>query len=222
VLDAIRALDIMSPLSRQRIRALHAATSELTAKLGRYPTDDEVQSALGYSAREYAETLDAASCQIVSLDSATADESSPLADLIHGKAVTDPSERTATMAAIGVALRQLDDRERLVLSLYYVEDLTLQEVANVIGVHKSVIVRNHSRAILKLRTLLEVNGSDSSLSSEDENDSVQPRPPQNNLSRFQKRPGHDSADPGADLPHGSVAGSRDGRRDASAGRVGIS
>jgi RNA polymerase sigma factor for flagellar operon FliA len=170
VLDAIRALDIMSPQSRQRVRALQAATGDLTARLGRSPSDDEIREALGCSPSDYAQILEAASCQIVSLDSGTDDEGNPLADLVNGKHVVDPSERAAIRAAIGQALRQLDERERIVLSLYYVEDLTLQEVANVIGVHKSVVVRNHSRAILKLRALLEVSGFVADSSTEDEND----------------------------------------------------
>ncbi len=221
VLDAIRSLDIMSPSARQRVRVLQATTNQLTALLGRFPTDDEVQSAMGLSPEDYATVLEAAGCQIVSLDAATAEEGSPLSELIQSKTSVDPSERGALLAMLGEALRQLDERERLVLAMYYVEDLTLQEIAHVIGVHKTVVVRNHSRAIIKLRTLLDVNEDRQSLPREDtdgENnhskiDNVTPFPSER---RGVHSNSGDSAGPGAN------SGSRARGRYAGAGGAELS
>jgi RNA polymerase sigma factor for flagellar operon FliA len=156
VIDAIRALDLVNPATRQRVRSLHTTTSKLTAELGRFPTDDEVRQAMGLSPDDYAAVLEAADCAVLSMEEVT-DDGAPLASLLKATASDDPAERGALLAMVGEALRRLDDRERLVLSLYYVEDLTLQEIASVIGVHKSVVVRLHSRAITKLRSLLEVD-----------------------------------------------------------------
>src|SRR5579883_279954 len=175
VIDAIRALDIVNPATRQRVRALHAETSRLTASLGRFPTDEEVQEALGLSRSEYNQVLEAAACALVSIEAATEDDEAPLADLLKA-GVEDPAERGALLAMIGEAIRRLDERERLVLSLYYVEDLTLQEVAKVLGVHKTVVVRLHGRAIVKLRALLDAEG-DASTGSMEESHANEPNLP---------------------------------------------
>ncbi len=157
VLDAVRALDLLNPIIRQRVRTLQTVASNLTATLGRFPTDDELRDTLGLSHAEYAAVTEAAGCSVISLDESAKDEESPLADLLATTRTDDPSERGALLAMLGEALRKLDERERLVLSLYYVEDLTLQEVAAVLKMHKTAIVRIHSRAITKLRTFLEID-----------------------------------------------------------------
>jgi len=71
VIDAIRALDVVNPATRQRVRVLQAATSRLTASLGRFPTDDEVRETLGLSTAEYNSVLVAASCTLISIEAAT-------------------------------------------------------------------------------------------------------------------------------------------------------
>lgn len=167
IIDAVRALDIVNPATRQRVRALQEATSQLTATLGRFPTDEEIEDALGLTAAEHASLLEAAGCSVISLEAATDDAEAPLAGLLSAIATEDPSERGALLAMVGEALRRLDQRERLVLSLYYVEDLTLQEIASVLGVHKTVVVRLHGRAIVKLRAFIGVEEAASMTPSEE-------------------------------------------------------
>lgn len=152
VIDALRALDLIGQSTRHRLRELQTATSRLTAALGRLPNDEEVRRELGVSVEDYDTLLEAAACQIVSLDATTGEDGAPLADLLPG--AEDPSDRSATRATIAEAVRHLDRREQLVLSMYYAEGLTLQEIGGVIGVHKTVVVRLHARAIVKLRALL--------------------------------------------------------------------
>jgi RNA polymerase sigma factor for flagellar operon FliA len=182
IIDAVRALDIVSPATRQRVRALQTATSRLTATLGRFPTDEEVQEALGLSASEHASLLEAAGCSVVSIEAATDDDAAPLADLLGATASEDPAERGALLAMVGEALRRLDQRERLVLSLYYLEDLTLQEIASVLGIHKSVVVRLHSRAIVKLRAFMGVGETDSTTALEDNREPCSTLPADDRLS----------------------------------------
>lgn len=152
VIDAMRSLDVVNPGTRQQVRRLQAATSQLTGELGRPPTDEEIQTALGLAPDAYAELLDAAACQVVSLDSTTDDEGAPLSELIPG--ADDPAEAGSIRATVADAVRRLDRREQLVLSLYYAEELTCQEIGEVLGIHKTGVVRLHARAILKLRSLL--------------------------------------------------------------------
>ncbi|MGH7862806.1 MAG: sigma-70 family RNA polymerase sigma factor [Candidatus Dormibacteraceae bacterium] len=175
VIDAIRALDVVNPATRQRVRTLRDTTSRLTASLGRFPTDDEVQAALGLSRSDYNGVVEAAGCTLISIEAATENDEAPLAALLKA-GVEDPAERGAVLAMIGEALGRLGERERLVLSLYYVEDLTLQEVAKVLGVHKTVVVRLHGRAIVKLRALLDVE-SDPSADPVEETHANEPGPP---------------------------------------------
>lgn len=222
VIDAIRALDLVNPATRQRVRALQSATHELTSTLGRFPTDGELQQALSISANEYASILEAASCQIVSLDAPADDDGSPLADLLEG-AAEDPSERGVILATVAEALKRLDERERLVLTLYYVEDLTLQEVAAVIGVHKTVVVRLHSRAILKLRALLDAEPRSTTHPEEDAH--VPPIPGTPQKPPHDPLPGRDSSDRPDDPADPAVAagaGPRAGGRYAGARRAYLS
>lgn len=233
VLDAIRALDLINPATRQQVRTLQQETSRLTASLGRFPTDSEVQEALGLSASRYASLLDAAGCSVISLDAASETEGGPLADLIESVAVDDPSERGALLAMLAEALHRLDDRERLVLSLYYVEDLTLPEIAKVLGIHKTIAVRLHGRAILKLRAFLEVDAAVASPGEESHEPSfikpgapsnaVGPAEPASAAGRTPRLPGHeDHATPGLpDSWSGLPAGGRARRRDAGPGRPGL-
>jgi RNA polymerase sigma factor for flagellar operon FliA len=154
VIDAVRALELVNPATRQRVRALREATNQLTANLGRLPTDEELQAVLQLSPAEYDAALEAANAEVVSLDAVAPDADAPLADLLMDESAEDPGERGPLLALVAEALQHLDERERLVLSLYYVEDLTLQEIGEVLHLHKTVIVRIHGRAIVKLRALL--------------------------------------------------------------------
>ena len=158
VLDALRSLDLLNQTDRKHVRVLQETIGRLTQSLGRPPDDEETRAALGVSSSEYGRLLEAAACSVRSIDALMDEEESPLADVLAATKVEDPAERGAMLAMIGEAIRQLDERERQVLALYYVEDLTLQEVADVLGVHKSGVVRLHSRAILKLRALLDADG----------------------------------------------------------------
>lgn len=163
VIDAIRGLDVVNPGTRQQVRRLQSAIGDLTARLGRTPTDDEVRAALGLGAAGYAELLDAAACQVVSLDSTTDAEGAPLANLLPGG--EDHAESGAIRATIAQAVRRLDKREQLLLSLYYAEGMTCQEIGEVLGIHKTGVVRLHARAIVKLRALLGVEDAAGELAS---------------------------------------------------------
>ncbi len=217
IIDAVRALDIVNPATRQRVRTLQEVTRRLTATLGRFPTDAEVQDALGLSAAEHASLVEAAGCSVISLEAATDGEEAPLADLLGAIASEDPAERGALLAMVGEALRRLDRRERLVLSLYYVEDLTLQEIATVLGIHKTVVVRLHGRAIVKLRAFIGVGETNSTTLSEETGVSSPKFPADNRPSDSQEHrasvlagalPASDSTDPDASA----------GRRDAGSSR----
>jgi len=159
VLDAIRALDILNPVARQKVRTYQSTVSQLTSTFGRFPTDDEIKAAMKVSNAEFEAIVEAAGCAIVSLDETVNDQDAPLADLLASTNAEDPAERGTLLAFVGEALRKLEERERLVLSLYYVEDLTMQEVAAVLSIHKTAVVRIHSRALTKLRTFLEIETS---------------------------------------------------------------
>jgi RNA polymerase sigma factor for flagellar operon FliA len=154
VIDAMRALDLVSTGTRRRVRRLQESVGRLTAELGRSPNDEEIRAALGVRPDEYADLLDAAACQVVSLDSTIDEEGAPLSDLLAGP--DDPAESGSIRVMVGEAVRRLDRREQLVLSLYYAEELTCQEIGEVLGIHKTGVVRLHARAIVKLRSLLGV------------------------------------------------------------------
>lgn len=163
MLDELRRHDHMSRGARRKARAMSAARESLTRRLGREPRTAEVAVELSLSAstlREWEMEVDGAS--EVSLDiapralreegpltaaAAIADERIPAIDEQIGH-----EERVALLA---IAIRCLRPQERAVLSLYFYEELTLQEIAHVLGLSASRISQIRAEALAKLRTHLK-------------------------------------------------------------------
>jgi RNA polymerase sigma factor FliA len=165
IIDTIRSL---SPLSRgagRRARLLDETTALLAQRLGRAPTQDELAKELGVDQQELGRMLLESAHVIVSLDGASSGgddegEVQSLRDLL-----TDPDE-TATdevveenelVERLSAAIDSLPPRDRLVLNLYYHEELTLKEISRVIEVSESRVSQIHTAAVMKLRALLRTS-----------------------------------------------------------------
>jgi RNA polymerase sigma factor for flagellar operon FliA len=162
ILDGLRAADWVPRSTRAKAKALESTIRELTNMLGRMPTDDEVAAALEMPKERYYQILDEVRGTVLySLDDLVGGESPDEAVRISELVVHDdlPIDhnliQAESLAELTAAIEQLSDRERLVLSLYYKDDLTLKEIGHVLGVTESRVSQIHTKAILNLRAKLK-------------------------------------------------------------------
>jgi RNA polymerase sigma factor FliA len=163
IIDELRALDWVPRSVRSRARDIERAIGELEAKLGRVPTDEEIAGKLGLSTEELDESLSEISrSSIAALDelwtiSGTGGDQVALIDTIEDPEAPDPQgslSQTELREAIADSIARLPEREKLVVTLYYYEELTLREIGEVLGVTESRVSQLHTKAILRLKARL--------------------------------------------------------------------
>lgn len=159
MLDALRDLD-WAPRSLRRLRRdVDSAVASERARLGREPEEREIASALGMTVAQYERaleqlrTLELAAAR--ELDAPTAD-GTPLLEFCvdPGESAVQTIERQELRSHLAKAIRELPERERQILALYYEEELTLAEIGEVIGVCESRVCQLRGLAVTRLRTRL--------------------------------------------------------------------
>ena len=170
IIDELRALDWVPRSVRSRAREIERAIGQFEAQHHRAPSDEEIAEKLELTGDELEASLDEISrSSIVALDelwtmSSTGDQIS-LIDTIEDHDSVDP-QRNLTEAelreAIAEAIASLPEREKIVVTLYYYEELTLREIGDVLGVTESRVSQLHTKAILRLRGHLAGGSSSSS------------------------------------------------------------
>jgi RNA polymerase sigma factor FliA len=158
IIDNLRALDQIPRSTKQKAREIERAFSFLESSLGRPPSDVEVAGHMGVSLERLQQMSAQSSVITMSLDTIidTDDEGSTLSRLgtLADRNSPDPqfeAERRELNNALVDAVQHLPERERLVMSLYYVEELTLKEISKVLGISESRVCQLHSQAVLRLR-----------------------------------------------------------------------
>jgi len=162
VLDALRALDYVSRSVRRRSAEIERAIVELRNRLGRAPSDHETADYMGMAVSAYREVLSQVSIVFLPLDSPLGNLSDDGKDMLLSEALEDPSMRDVTLDVeerdlrleLTNAIRELPEREQLVLSLYYYEELTVREVAEILDLSPSRISQLLARSIMMLRARL--------------------------------------------------------------------
>jgi RNA polymerase sigma factor FliA len=172
IIDELRAMDWVPRSVRSRARAIGRAMSELEGKLGRAPTDQEIAAKLGISEDELEESLsDIGRSSIAALDelwtvSGSGGDQVALIDTIEDESAPDPQHtlsQTELREAIADAIARLPEREKLVVTLYYYEELTLREIGEVLGVTESRVSQLHTKAVLRLKARLAGGGARAAL-----------------------------------------------------------
>jgi RNA polymerase sigma factor FliA len=162
IIDELRSLDWVPRSVRSRARQIERAIAELESRLGRAPTDEEIAAKVGISEDDLDESLSEISrTSIAALDelwtvSAGGDQIA-LIDTIedrHGPNQQSALAEAEIKEAVGEAIARLPERERLVVTLYYYEELTLREIGEVLGVTESRVSQLHTKAILRLKARL--------------------------------------------------------------------
>jgi RNA polymerase sigma factor FliA len=163
ILDELRAMDWVPRSVRSRAREIERAMTELESKLGRAPNDEEIAAKVGITTEELEGSLtDISRSSIAALDelwtvSGSGGDSIALIDTIEDTQGPEPQSafaQTEMREAIADAISRLPEREKLVITLYYYEDLTLREIGEVLGVTESRVSQLHTKAILRLKARL--------------------------------------------------------------------
>jgi len=161
ILDELRSRDYVSRSARNKAGKLEKAFSTLQGKLERYPTDEEVSDFLGISVNEYYKLLDETrGVYILSTDNLSPHycEKYCTYDILEKMNQSNPYSILAHNELKEILKSSIDSlslKERLVLSLYYYEELTLKEIGIVMELTESRICQIHSQAILKLKSKLK-------------------------------------------------------------------
>jgi RNA polymerase sigma factor for flagellar operon FliA len=164
IIDELRNLDWVPRSVRARAREIERINTKLEARLQRAPSDDEMATELGVTIDEFQETLlQISNSTIVALDElwnvqdATGDQVS-LLDTLPDREAPDPQQlvdQSELRDRIADAIALLPEREKLVVALYYYENLTLREIGEVLGVTESRVSQLHTKAVLRLRSKLQ-------------------------------------------------------------------
>jgi RNA polymerase sigma factor for flagellar operon FliA len=148
---------------RARAREIERANQKLEARLQRAPTDEEMATELGISVAEFNESLvQISTSTLVALDELwntndTGGDQVSLLDTIPDRGAADPETEVGQgelRDRIADAIAALPEREKLVIALYYYENLTLREIGEVLGVTESRVSQLHTKAVLRLRSKL--------------------------------------------------------------------
>jgi len=161
IIDELRALDWVPRSVRARAREIERANVKLERRLQRPPTDEEMAKELELEVEEFQEALiQISNSTIAALDELwTVSDSSgdqvSLLDTLQDPDAPDPAkaaDATDLKDRVADAIARLPEREKLVIALYYYENLTLREIGEVLGVTESRISQLHTKAVLRLRS----------------------------------------------------------------------
>lgn len=162
IMDELRSQDWLSRSLREKYKRLEKVFAALEQRHGRNPTSEEAAAEMGLGLDDYFRLLEEVSyLSFVSLnDSREDDEGMPfgLLDIIEDTSVENPQKQLMArqlLESLGQAIDGLPEKERIVVSLYYYEELNLKEIGQVLNLTESRISQLHSQAVLRLRSKLK-------------------------------------------------------------------
>jgi RNA polymerase sigma factor for flagellar operon FliA len=169
IIDELRSMDWVPRSVRARAREVERANAKLENKLQRAPTDQEIADEIGITVDELNESLLAIShSSMVALDelwsvSDSSGDQVSLMDTIEDPNAPDPARSLDVgdlKDRIADSIAKLPEREKLVIALYYYENLTLREIGEVLGVTESRVSQMHTKAVLRLRSRMQEESFD--------------------------------------------------------------
>lgn len=163
IIDELRATDWVPRSVRKKAREIEQAMAELEQQLKRPPTDEELAEKLKISVKELEQLYSEISfVSVVALDellhlTSERGESPTVGEVLADDKVKEPDsqyEIEELKTVLAQAINKLSEREKIVVTLYYYEGLTLAEIGQVLGVTESRVCQLHTKAILQLRARL--------------------------------------------------------------------
>ncbi len=164
MLSELRSRDYLSRSNRSKIRELEKAYQDLDLKLGREAEDDEVAEKLGINLNEFNDIRRMSTMSFVSFEeigSLSNEEKDGLMHLLVDGNSDDPLSLVGLKEmrnAIAGSIDQLKEKERMVVSLYYWDELTMKEIGKVLDITESRVSQIHSQALIHLRGRLRKDG----------------------------------------------------------------
>ena len=163
IMDDLRSMDWVPRKTRALSRQIENAIEVIQRRKGRPPTDDELADELGWTMDKYYKTIQlVSSTTFLSLDDLLREDanghSMSFMDTVKSQdaSVLDEMERKELQGLLVENMEKLSDSERLMIALYYYEELTLKEIGAVMNISESRVSQIHSAAVHKLRTLLRM------------------------------------------------------------------
>ena len=164
ILDQLRLLDWVPRSVRQKSRRLDKAYGEVEQRLGHQAAEDEVADALGLQIDKFHELLNQVrGISLVNLEeirgtNQDGDRTGTFTDIVEDVNAENPFasfKLTETKQVIAATIASLPDKERLVVSLYYYEDLNMKDIGQILGITESRVCQIHTKAVLRLRGKLK-------------------------------------------------------------------
>lgn len=163
ILDYLRTVDWMPRAARKRSRLIQKTISTLWSENLREPTENEIAVRLGINVEEIQEGLADSNRILVSLDIMTdsdqdGDGDGSMHEYLRDESQADPSEvmeAGSLVEQMTTAIQSLAERERLILSLYYNDQLTFKEIGKVLDITESRVCQLHARAIINLKAIMK-------------------------------------------------------------------
>ncbi len=163
ILDELRALDWVPRSTRAKSREIDRAMTALENDTGRRPTDSEIARKIGYTIDELnAAKGDVCGSTLLSLDETIYKEEDnhqvPRIETVRDKdrlTALGDLEKSELRAFLVTAIDRLTEQEKLVIALYYFEELTLKEIGEVMSISESRVSQIHTKSVLKLRGMIK-------------------------------------------------------------------
>ncbi len=156
ILDQIRRMDWIPRTVRQRQKKIDEAMREIEMETGKTATDEQIAERLGVSGDEYTDWQSQMKVtNVVSLNEFVEQGTEPAMDAktnSHFAQPEDVVEEAELKEVLAETLTMLTERERMVITLYYYEDLTLKEISKVLDVSESRVSQLHTKALAKMKT----------------------------------------------------------------------
>jgi len=158
ILDQLRSEDWVPRLVRSRAHKLEKVYDELRVALGRSPTELEMADLMGLPMKEFYHILkEANAVAMISLDRRWGDDEDDgikELDIVSDEKGEDPVRNIQKKDLRGLITRGLNQKERLIIVLYYYEQLTMKEIGQTLGLSESRVSQMHAAILLRLRKLL--------------------------------------------------------------------
>jgi len=159
MLDELRSNDWLPRSTRKSLRRIESAMHKLEQRLGRAPSEIELAQELGVPLGEYQSMLqEARGYELLHLEDFSRDDDDDFLERNLPDDRENPFERykdARFRAALVEAIEHLPEREKLLMGLYYEQELNFKEIAAVLEVSESRICQLHSQAVARLRTKLK-------------------------------------------------------------------
>jgi RNA polymerase sigma factor for flagellar operon FliA len=165
IMDELRAQDWLPRTLREKYKRLEHEFSVLEQKLGRNPSSEEVAAAMGMDLEKYFQLVEEVhSLSFMSLDDFQEDDDGGTFGFLHflsDNGVENPQNQIMAkqlLHSLGEAIESLPEKERIVITLYYYEELNLKEIGEVLGLTESRISQLHSQAVIRLKVKMRNQG----------------------------------------------------------------